>query len=126
MAQRILIIEDEAPIRMMLSEALGDEGYAVATAATVDAGITMLPTVQPHLILCDLMFPRKNGREFYERLTADPAFATVPVVFMTALQPVSADERYIGDLQHVPTLYKPINLNELLTAVAMFIAPADS
>lgn len=125
MPQHILIIEDEAPIRTMLADVLTDEGYTVATAASVDDGLVMLATTRPHIILCDLMIPRKNGREFYQRLTSDPTSASVPIIFMTALSPIDADARLIGDLQHVPVLYKPISLPELLTVITMFIASPD-
>ena len=65
--------------------------------------------------------PPQNGRQFYDRLSVHPQLAPIPVIFITALPPGEADRRLIGDLQHVPVLYKPIQVPELLTAVEMFI-----
>lgn len=125
MAQHILIVEDEIAIRTMLTEVLEDEGYTVAAAANVDAGWSLLQTTRPNLILCDLMMPRRTGREFYQHLRNAAQYAGIPIIFMTALQPTQADERLIGDLQHVPVLYKPISIPELLTVVEMFIASGE-
>ncbi len=122
MAKQIIVIEDEPAIRNMLDEVLADEGYLVRTAATIEAGLALLPDFRPQLILCDLLLPPRTGREFYDRLTRDPQVADIPIVFMTALLPSDADKRLIGDIQHVPVIYKPISIPELLTVVEMFIA----
>lgn len=122
MAKQIIVIEDEPAIRNMLAEVLADEGYLVRTAATIEAGLALLPDFRPQLILCDLLLPPRTGREFYDRLTKDPQVADIPIVFMTALLPSDADKRLIGDIQHVPVIYKPISIPELLTVVEMFIA----
>ncbi len=122
MAKQIIVIEDEPAIRNMLDEVLADEGYLVRTAATIEAGLALLPDFRPQLILCDLLLPPRTGREFYDRLTKDPQVADIPIVFMTALLPSDADKRLIGDIQHVPVIYKPISIPELLTVVEMFIA----
>jgi DNA-binding response OmpR family regulator len=122
MPKQIIVIEDEPAIRNMVADVLADEGYLVRTAATIEAGLALLPAFRPHLILCDLLLPPRTGREFYNRLIKDPLVADLPIVFMTALLPGDADNRLIGDIQHVPVIYKPINIPELLTVVEMFIA----
>ncbi|HEY1016791.1 MAG TPA: response regulator [Herpetosiphonaceae bacterium] len=121
MAQRILVIEDEAAIRAMLVDVLEEEGYAVVAAPGVDAGLALLPKVRPHLIICDLLLPPRTGRDVYDRLTQKAGGPPVPMLFITALPPADADTRLIGDLRHVPVLYKPLQMPELLTAVEMFI-----
>jgi len=126
MPKQILVIEDEPAIRMMVADVLADEGYGVRTAATIEAGLALLPSFRPQLILCDLLLPPRTGREFYDRLIRDPRVADIPIVFMTALLPSDADNRLIGDIQHVPVIYKPISIPELLTVVEMFIASVEA
>lgn len=125
MAQRILVIEDEAAIRAMLVDVLEEEGYAVVAAPGADAALALLAKVRPHLIICDLLLPPKTGRDVYDRLTLQAGATRVPMLFITALPPADADARLIGDLRHVPVLYKPLQMAELLTAVEMFIAQDD-
>jgi len=80
----ILIVEDELILTEVLSAVLEDAGYHVVTVADGRAGLAALPTVQPDLVLCDVMMPIMDGREMCRRMQAAPAFRDIPVVLMTA------------------------------------------
>ncbi len=59
--QRILIIEDEPDLVRGLTDALGFEGYEVASASSGDEGIRAARTQTPDCIILDLMLPDRNG-----------------------------------------------------------------
>jgi len=58
---RILIIEDELPMRTALQDCLAAEGYRVLTAANGEAGLDRALADKPDLILLDVMMPRLDG-----------------------------------------------------------------
>jgi two-component system, OmpR family, alkaline phosphatase synthesis response regulator PhoP len=58
---RVLVIEDEDPLRMALVDALRGEGFEVAEAADGDAGLALALREAPDLVLLDLMLPKRDG-----------------------------------------------------------------
>ena len=58
---RVLVVEDEAPLRMALVDALSAEGFAVLEAADGEAGLTLALAEAPDVVLLDLMLPRRDG-----------------------------------------------------------------
>ena len=60
---KILIIDDEAPIRQILSESLKDDGYEVLTAPDGPTGLQVLKEFQPHICFLDIWMPKMDGLE---------------------------------------------------------------
>ncbi len=94
---RILVVEDELHIRLLLEQALrgaADANYDVRTAAD---GLSALEEVRrdpPDLILLDVAMPRMDGYEVCRRLKANPLTSRIPVIFLTARS--SLEERLEG------------------------------
>lgn len=80
--RKILIVEDENPIRFLLRENLEYEGYEVIEAATGVEGLEMAERSGPDLILLDLMLPNMSGMEVCKRLRSTGN--TVPVIMLTS------------------------------------------
>jgi CheY-like chemotaxis protein len=120
-APRILVVDDLADHRELLSQVLVDLGYAVTTAGHGLAGIeAMRDGWRPDLVLLDLWMPVMDGAEFLARLRADsdPALARIPVVLMTA-DPGAAEDRTARARPDL-TLSKPFGLRELRHVVVKF------
>jgi two-component system OmpR family response regulator len=71
MAQQILIIDDEAGVRELLSDALKLAGFETLTAADAMVAQTMLRTVKPDLLIVDINMPLMDGFEFIERIRSN-------------------------------------------------------
>ncbi len=81
----ILIVEDDLDIRDALQEILEDEGYLPYAAANGAEALEVLDRVpKPGLVLLDLMMPVMDGYQFLEIFRANPEFADIPVVVVTA------------------------------------------
>src|SRR2546427_9129534 len=82
MAPRILLVEDEAGLRLTLTDRLGSEGYSVETASDGEAGLARATSGGYDLIVLDVMLPRMNGfdvcREVRQR------GVTTPILMLTA------------------------------------------
>ncbi|WP_029215587.1 response regulator transcription factor [Kallotenue papyrolyticum] len=80
----ILVIEDESSIAHLLLALLEMEGYRVVTAQDGHAGLALLRTLRPDLVLCDLMMPHLDGRGVVQAMRADAEMRDIPVILMSA------------------------------------------
>lgn len=111
---RILIIEDELPMRTALQDCLEAEGHRVLTAADGESGLTRALEEKPDLILLDVMMPRLDGFALCAELRrlANP----VPILMLTAKGQV--EDRVTGlDAGADDYLVKPFSTDELLARV---------
>ena len=112
--ERILIIEDEAPMRMALADLLAGEGYRALTAADGESGLQRALAEKPDLILLDIMLPKLDGFALcaeLRRLARD-----LPVMMLTAKGQI--EDRVAGlDVGADDYLVKPFSTEELLARV---------
>ena len=119
----ILIVEDEHPIRDIITEILEDEGYRVAGATNgLEALKYLRQHAHPRLILLDLGMPVMTGWEFCEHQRRDPMLAGIPVVVMSALPDL---DRRAAALKAADCLNKPVNIDKLLGTIARYITVGD-
>ena len=108
----VLVIDDEAPIRLLCRVNLEAEGMTVSEAADGPSGLEKARADRPDVILLDVMMPGMDGFECCSRLKADPRTAQVPVVFITA----KASQRDLDELMKmgaVGTISKPFAPKDL-------------
>ena len=84
MTARILIIEDEEPLTLLLRYNLEAEGYEVDTSARGDEGDLRLKESPPDLAVIDWMLPGLSGIELIRRLRTRPETRQLPVIMLTA------------------------------------------
>lgn len=84
-ALKVLIADDEPDIIEILKYNLEKAGYEVITAKDGDEAIHKAQQHLPHLVVLDMMMPRKNGMEVCEILRSQPAFRDTLIMFLTAL-----------------------------------------
>lgn len=116
MSARIAVVEDEAEIRSLIVEELEDEGYQVACAENGKAGLELIQSFKPQLVLSDITMPVLDGYGMLEGLRELKAFHSTPIVFLSAL----ADRRHIiqGKKMGVDDyVTKPIDFELLLATV---------
>jgi serine/threonine-protein kinase PpkA len=114
--KKVLVIEDEPSIRNNIMLMLKVERYAVVGAENGRVGLELARNDPPDLILCDVMMPEVDGFAVLEALRAEPRFAEIPFIFLTALDDRSSMRRgmNLGADDYLP---KPFTRNELLEAV---------
>ncbi len=81
---KILIVEDEAPIRTLISFACAGAGFEVESCDSVIAAQALLDSQKPDLVLLDYMLPEISGVEWLEKLRSDEKTRHLPVIMLTA------------------------------------------
>ena len=112
--ERILIIEDETPMRTALADLLASEGYRALTAADGESGLERALAEKPDLILLDVMMPKLDGFAVCAGLRR--LSIAVPVLMLTAKGQI--EDRVNGlDAGADDYLVKPFSTDELLARV---------
>ena len=113
----VLVIDDEARARQVISDASRSAGFAVIEAASGEEGIVIMRKSRPDAIILDVIMPGQDGWSVLREIKADDALRDIPVILAT----VVADREMGLAFGAVAHLIKPIDARELidtLTAVA--------
>jgi DNA-binding response OmpR family regulator len=112
--ERILIIEDELPMRTALHDVLAGEGYRILTASDGETGLSRALKEKPDLILLDIMMPKLDGFALCAELRR--LSNSVPILMLTAKGQI--EDRVTGlDAGADDYLVKPFSTEELLARV---------
>jgi two-component system phosphate regulon response regulator PhoB len=83
-SKRVLIVDDEAPIREMIAVALEMAGYECEEADSAQSAHARIVDNKPDMLLLDWMMPGTSGIEFARRLRKDEVTADIPIIMLTA------------------------------------------
>ncbi|MGB2078993.1 MAG: response regulator, partial [Vibrio sp.] len=125
MSRRILVVEDEAPIREMLCFVLEQKGYQTVEAEDYDSGISKLCEPFPDLILLDWMLPGGSGINFIKHLKREELTRNIPVVMLTARGEEEDKVRglEVGADDYMTKPFSPKELVARLKAVIRRVSP---
>ena len=119
----ILIVEDNDKNMKLARDVLQAKGYATLEAVNGLDGVAMALQHRPDLILMDIQLPDINGYEATQRIRADAACASIPVVAFTASVTLT-DRQRITDAGFNGFLGKPIELKTFLATVRQQLGEA--
>lgn len=111
---RVLVVDDERPIRELITEMLEDEGYAVDSAATGAAALAHMRHSRPDAIVLDLMMPVMDGWHVVAAMRRERVLAAVPIVIVSASYGLAETCADLGVQEYVT---KPFEMDVLLEAV---------
>ena len=124
MSTRVLVIDDESPIRLLCRVNLEAVGMEVLEAADGPSGLDTARAERPDVILLDVMMPGLDGWRVAEELLDDNRTEAIPIVFLTARAELRDRARGI-DLGGVDYVTKPFNPVELAPLVRELIARVE-
>ncbi len=113
---RVLVIDDEAPIRLLCRVNLEAEGMEVIEAADGPSGLDAARTSGPDVILLDVMMPGLDGWKVAEELLDDKRTNGIPIIFLTARAELRDRARGldVGGIDYVTKPFNPIELASLV------------
>jgi DNA-binding response OmpR family regulator len=113
--KRVLVIDDDLPIRGMLAAALRQHGYQVLLAGDGAEGQRALTIHKPDIVLLDLAMPDVNGWDFLQRLQETGHLGKVPIIVVSAH--LRVEPQAILRMGVDAILPKPFNLPELIDLI---------
>ncbi len=113
---KVLVIDDEAPIRLLCRVNLEAEGMEVIDAADGESGVELARRERPDLVLLDVMMPRLDGWGVAQQLVGDELTKEIPIIFLTARAEVRDRARGldIGGVEYVTKPFNPLELAPLI------------
>jgi DNA-binding response OmpR family regulator len=118
---RVLVIDDEAPIRLLCRVNLEAEGMEVIEASDGPGGLEQARAHTPDVILLDVMMPALDGWRVAEQLIDDERTQNIPIIFLTARAEFRDRARGL-DIGGVDYVTKPFNPLELASLVRDLLA----
>ena len=120
MKKRILVIEDEQEIALIIKMRLEISGYEVIQAFDGQDGLKKAKASSPDLILLDLVLPKISGEQVLNELKDDDKYKSIPIIVVTGL---AQDAFSIKDSISKADAYflKPFDSVELLATIADFL-----
>lgn len=113
--KRILVIDDDLPLRGMLAAALRQHGFQVLLAGDGAEGQRALNIHNPHVVLLDLAMPEVNGWDFLQRLQETGHLSKVKIIVLSAH--LHVDPHAVLQMGVSAILPKPFNLGELIDLI---------
>jgi len=112
----ILVVDDEPAMLQAVAQMLRAHEFHVLTAEDGLQALQVLAGQSPDLIITDIMMPRMNGYQLYERVSANPSWVWIPFLFLSGKSD-EADLRFGKELGVDDYLTKPVEPEDLLAAV---------
>jgi len=119
--KRILVVDDDAEIRILATRALTQDGHTVTQACGGREALALIASQVPDLLVLDLLMPEQGGLEILGILRSLPATAAMPVVVLTAMDD-EANTRAGFDLGATDYVTKPFSIPQLAARVRACLA----
>jgi two-component system alkaline phosphatase synthesis response regulator PhoP len=116
---KVLVIDDEAPIRLLCRVNLEAEGMSVIEAPDGPSGVEKARDERPDVILLDVMMPGLDGWRVAEQLFEDDRTMSIPIIFLTARAEFRDRARGldIGGVDYVTKPFNPLELAPLVQSL---------
>lgn len=124
MARSVLLVDDEPNIAFSLEYLMKREGYDVRVAGDGEAALQCIRERKPDLLLLDVMMPKRDGYDVCQTVRADPEYADVKIIVLTAKGGALDGEKALA-LGADAFFSKPFGLEELSYRVRELLADAD-
>lgn len=118
-AGKILVVDDEREVRLVIQEFLTGKGYEVRVASNGLEGLAALETFTPDVVLLDMAMPEMDGLEALRRISA--SYPSLPVIMVTVNADIETTSKVLqlGAADYVP---KPFDLDYLDQAISIQIS----
>ena len=122
--KKVLVVDDENDILLIIKSALHEEGYDVTTANNGYDGLALAEDASPDLIILDIMMPEMDGFEVLQQLKENEKTAQIPVVILTGM---SSKDKIREALNKGIDYYivKPFEYQDLVSKVKIAIDDAE-
>lgn len=122
--KKILIVDDEPNLMVLLESRLKIQGYEVMMASDGQAGLETAKRCKPDLIILDLMLPKMDGYKVCGLLKNDTRYAKIPIILFTA-RIQESDRQMAKELGADAYVTKPFDPKILLAKIEELLSPKE-
>jgi CheY-like chemotaxis protein len=112
--KKILLLDDNKDLLLIVQIILKSQGYEVVQACCIQEAVQKIKIHQPALIMMDVFIKEDDGREFCSQLKASPETSTVKVILMSGIETENANLQLVGADDFIA---KPFDYDDLLQRV---------
>jgi CheY-like chemotaxis protein len=119
MPKTVFVIDDDVSLQMVLEISLKQAGYHVELASDGEEGLERLETIQPDVVISDIMMPHMDGIQFFRAMQERLRYHAIPIIVMTAL----ARKPWFADLEAegAVIIHKPFDVDRLVSLIDMYV-----
>lgn len=125
MSKRVLIVDDEPNIVISVEFLMKREGYQVSVARDGEEALERIRADRPHLVVLDVMMPKRNGFEVCELVRADPELASIRILMLSAKGREAEMDKGMA-LGADAYIAKPFSTRDLVDQVKTLLESAES
>ena len=119
-AKKVLVVDDAAHIRRVIELKLKKRGYQVTLAKNGEDGLNLIQTLQPDVVITDIMMPKLDGKTLCERTNELKKIRPFLTIVMTArISPTERD--WIEQMQDTMFIEKPFSLSTILSSIEQYL-----
>jgi len=118
--KRVLVVDDEEDILTTITLSLKMEGYTIDTAVDGEEALTKARSINPDLIILDVMLPSLDGYQICQTLKCDENYCNIPIIIVTA-RAQKVDEARIKEVKADEYIIKPFDMDLLISTVKKFL-----
>ena len=119
-AKKILVVDDAAHIRRVIELKLKKQSYQVTLAKNGEDGLNLIQTLQPDVVITDIMMPKMDGKTLCERTNELKKMRPFLTIVMTArISPTERD--WIEQMQDTMFIEKPFSLSAILSSIEQYL-----
>ena len=119
-AKKVLVVDDAAHIRRVIELKLKKQGYQVTLAKNGEDGLNLIQTLQPDVVITDIMMPKMDGKTLCERTNELKKMRPFLTIVMTArISPTERD--WIEQMQDTMFIEKPFSLSAILSSIEQYL-----
>ncbi len=119
--RKILIVDDEMDVRLMLEKRLTAEGYSVSTAYNGNKALVLAKSEHPDIIVLDRVLGDMLGEEVASKLRTEPETKNIPIIYLSALFSKEDEIKRCHTFNDSPMFAKPYDVEELLTVIEKLV-----
>ena len=123
---KILVVDDEPDVLVVLKTRLETEGFSVLEATTGRLALNLAKAEKPDLILLDVCLPDIGGGEVASGLQEDPVTANIPIIFLTALFSKEEEAKHGRLVGGNKTMAKPYEIQKLIAEIESSLQEAGT
>jgi CheY-like chemotaxis protein len=120
--KKIMVVDDEENLLLLIDRLLKTEGFDVVTARTGKECLKILNKEKPDLLLLDVMMPGMNGIEVAESIRSNPKTKNLKIVFLTVVMSDELKQHRLEKVKALDYITKPFENKDLIRRVKRLVA----